>query len=200
MTTEETTLTELAERVKARAVPPPTFARLGGGRLDPDAWLIRLNKAAERLEAEIRNRGPRTFTELLVILEKTYCSKCDGIAAECPIADYVAKSKAWHGSEFCPLCFGRFVGMIPTFKDNVKTGERAAYAESEPYILLGQHGDRFVMARCECKPAKAQYGDKCDESPTARQGLCAVRRWHVERAVQDKTYARWKTEKLDSGA
>ena len=68
------------------------------------------------------------------------------------------------------------------------------YADSEPFILLGRLGDRFVVARCDCKAAVNLYGVKCPESPTLRDGLCAVRRWPVERAVMDKTYARWQTE------
>ena len=190
----DTTLAEIAEQVKARAVPPSTFARLGGGRLDPAVWLTRLDKAAETLEAEIRGRGPRDFTELLMILEKTYCPTCEGRASECPIADFAAKSKRWREAEFCPRCFGRFVGTFPVFKDNEKTGERRVYADSEPFILLGRHGDRFVVCRCECRPAVSLYGATCPESPTLRDGLCAVKRWHVERAVMDKTYAHWQSE------
>lgn len=194
MTPEETTLAELAERVKARAVPPETFVRIGGGRLNPDTWLKRLDKAAERLEADIHAHGARTFTELLVVLEKWYCPECDGRASECPIADYLAKSKHWTQTEFCPLCFGRFAYTIPIVKDEKKTGERRVYVDSEPYILLSRSGDGFLMCRCECKPAREQYGRDCYESPTARQGICAVKRWHVEHAVMDRTYARWRME------
>ena len=190
----ETTLAELAEKAKARAVPPSTFSRLGGGNLDPAEWLARLDKAAERLEADVHSRGARTFTELLVVLEKSYCPSCSGKASECPISDFVAKSKDWNQSEFCPLCFGRFAYTLPIVKDNQKTGERRVYVDSEPYILLGKSGKSFVMARCECKPAKEQYGATCEESPTARQGICAVKRWHIERAVMDATYARWQRE------
>jgi hypothetical protein len=191
---DNTTLAELAEQVKARTVPPSTFARLGGGRLDPAAWLTRLDKAAERLEAEIHQRGARTFTELMVVLEKSYCQSCEGRAAECPIADYLAKSNHWHDTEWCPLCFGRFAYTIPILKDEKVAGQRRVYVESEPYLLLGKSGKGFLMCRCECKPAKEQYGQDCHESPTARQGLCAVKRWHVERAVMDKTYVRWQAE------
>lgn len=198
MTPEETTLAELAERVKARAVPPDTFARLGSGRLDPDAWLTRLNKAAENLEAEIHRRGPRNFTELLIVLEKSYCPSCDGRAASCPIAAFVVKSRRWRMSEFCPRCFGRFVGTFPVFKDGKQTGDRQVYADSEPFVLLGRMGDRFVVARCDCKAAVNLYGAKCPESPTLRDGLCAVRRWWAERAVQDTTYARWQAEARDA--
>jgi hypothetical protein len=199
MTTEETTLAELSDRVKARAVPPSTFARAGGGRLDPAAWLVRLDKAAETLEADIHRRGPRDFTELMVVLEKSYCPECDGRAATCPLADFVAKSKRWAGSEFCPACFGRFVGTVQVLdKDGKPAGERRIYADSEPFTLLGKRGDRFVVARCDCKPAVDRYGLKCPPSPTLRDGLCAVRRWPVERAVMDKTYARWKREALDN--
>jgi len=194
MTTEDTTLAELAERVKARAVPPSTFSRLGGGRLDPDGWLKRLDKAAERLEADIHAHGARTFDELMVVLEKSYCPGCDGKAAECPIADYLAKSRGWNQTEWCPLCFGRFAYTVPIVKDEKKTGERRVYVDSEPYILLGRSGKTFLMCRCECKPAKEQYGVGCYESPTARLGVCAVKRWHVERAVMDNTYARWQSE------
>jgi len=194
----DTTLAELTEQVKARAVPPSTFARVGGGRLDPDAWLKRLDKAAERLEAEIYQRNARTFTELMVVLEKSYCPKCDGRAAECPIADYLAKSKKWTQTEFCPLCFGRFAYTIPIIKDDKKTGERRVYVDSEPYILLSKSGKGFLMCRCECKPAKEQYGVDCYESPTARLGICAVKRWHVERVVMDKTYARWQREAVSN--
>ena len=193
LTEEETTLSELAERVKARAVPPVTFRRIGGG-IDADAWLKRLDKAAERLEADIHDRRPREFAELLVVLEKSYCPKCDGRAAECPISDWIAKNKNWHDSDFCPRCFGRFVGTFPVIKDNKQVGDRRVYADSEPFILLGRHGDRFIMARCDCRPAIDLYGQKCPESPTLRNGLCAVRRWHVERTVMTQTYARWKRE------
>jgi hypothetical protein len=200
MTTEETTLAELSDRVKARAVPPSTFARAGGGRLDPAAWLVRLDKAAETLEADIHRRGPRDFTELMVVLEKSYCPECDGRAATCPLADFVAKSKRWAGSEFCPQCFGRFLGTFQVLdKDGKQTGERRMYVDSEPFILLGKRGDRFVVTRCECKAAESMYGVK-DISPTLRDGLCAVRRWPVERAVMDKTYARWQREALDKTA
>ena len=190
----DTTLSELAERVKARAVPPSTFTRIGGGRLDPDTWLARLNAAAETLEAEIHRRGPRDFAELLIVLEKSYCPKCEGQAAECPLADYLAKSKRWHDTEFCPRCFGRYVGTFPVVKDDKQVGDRRVYTDSEPFILLGKHGDRFVMARCECRPARETYGVKCPESPTLRDGLCAVKRWHVERAVMDATRTRWQRE------
>ena len=51
------------------------------GALDPMAWLARLDKAAERLEDEINGRGARSFTEMLLVMEKTYCPGCDGVAA-----------------------------------------------------------------------------------------------------------------------
>jgi hypothetical protein len=55
----------------------------------------------------------------------------------------------------------------------------------------------FIVCRCECKPAINLYGANCPESPTLRDGLCAVKRWRVERAVMDSTYARWQAEALN---
>ena len=193
---DETTLAELSDRLKAKVVPPSTFARLGGGRLDPDAWLTRLDKAAETLEAEIHNRGPRNFTELLVVLEKAYCPKCDGRAAECPIADFVARSKKrWAGTEFCQRCFGRFVGTFPIVKDDKKIGDRRVYADSEPFYVLDQGGKFFFVARCDCAAALNMYGEKHQESAAGlKSGLCAVHRWRKEQQLMSATYARWQRE------
>jgi len=190
---DDTELAVTAERVRQRVGALPTFARMTGP-LDPEAWLVRLNAAAAKQEAEIRARGPKTFIELLMIAETKYCPGCDGRASTCRIAEYIKSRNKWRLSEFCPKCFGRFVGAIPIVKDNKPAGEQRVYIESEPYILMGKSGQSFVMARCDCKPAENQYGVKCEVSPTAADGLCAVRRWFAEHAVMDSARARWRRE------
>ena len=170
-----------------------TFKNVAGA-LDPDAWLVRLNEAAAKQADKIRSAGPRNFTEMLIVREAEFCPGCDGKAATCRLAAWIATS-FWRRAEFCCKCFGRTAGMIPVVdKDGVKQGERPLYLDSEPYYVMASSGKSFGVARCDCKAAEVRYGSKMNVASAASGGLCAVRRWFAERAMMDTAISRWHRE------
>jgi len=162
---------------------------------DTNGWLVRLNAAAERQTAEIRKRGARNFQELLMVLEADHCTSCDGKVISCKIAAFIANHGYWRRSEFCPKCFGRFAGSVPSVdKDGNKLADRPLYKDSEFYTQMRGDGKGLVIARCNCKAAIQQYGDKMPEAQALSDGLCAVKQRILEEAMRDSAVKRWRKE------
>jgi hypothetical protein len=166
--------------------------------LDTDGILSRLNAASVRQIAEIRSRGARDFTELLMVLETDNCPSCDGKAATCKIAAFVNSNPRWKRSAFCPRCFGRMSAVVAAVdKGGNKIADRQIYTDSEFYTQISRDGKGFVVARCNCMAAKQQHGERMSEAAALGSGRCAVRQRFVEEVERSTAVKRWRKDADD---